>query len=95
MASLTLLGGWIVNQWLVVYLRVTSLLTDIGCYQVSYLREIRGGGVSSGYVATGFWGGEYRQYLSSAAVHHAHVIAGNARIDRWSSYLRATQQEGE
>jgi hypothetical protein len=27
-------------------------------FQVSYLREVRGGGVDSGYVATGFWGGK-------------------------------------
>ena len=39
------------------------LLTDVDRYQVSYLREIRGGGVSSGYVATGFWGGVYMQCL--------------------------------
>lgn len=73
-----------------------GLLTDIGCYQVSYLREIRGGGVSSGYVATGFWGGEYRQCKKSlSGCPTCSSDFGGNRIDCWSSHLRATQQEGE
>ncbi|KAH8083215.1 MFS general substrate transporter [Filobasidium floriforme] len=45
---------WAIACHLLAYV---GLEVTIGGWIVSYLREVRGGGVDSGYVATGFWGG--------------------------------------
>jgi hypothetical protein len=43
----------------IIFFRQTRDGADVTYhFQVSYLREVRGGGVDSGYVATGFWGGK-------------------------------------
>lgn len=48
------IGGWIVSCP-----PATDKTTIADSYvQVTYILEYRGGGVSSGYIATGFWGGQ-------------------------------------
>jgi fucose permease len=50
------IGGWIVRM---TEQSGQTKMANVGplCHQVTYILEYRGGGTSSGYVATGFWGG--------------------------------------